>query len=245
MRIQECLFHRSIEWTKDEPAEIRAFLGEAPGIFVDVGAHEPIAGSQSHHLEQAGWSGILVEPLPDFARRLRAHRRARVFEVAAGAPEDDGQERPFILAGELSTLAPHTVVAPELHATVGRVLVRTLDSMLAETGIEQVDFISIDVEEAQHAVLRGFSIGRFRPRLMLVEDHFLSLDAHRLLKASGYKLVRRSNLNNWYVPRTTRYPLSLFGRLQFLRKLHLGRALRRAKLRRSIARKPKAQPAAR
>ena len=239
MHVRDWLFRRSIAWTRDELAEIQAFLGDAPGVFVDVGAHDPVAGSQSHHLEQAGWTGILVEPLADCARRLRAERRARVFEVAAGAPEDDGQERPFILAGSLSTLAAHTVVAPEVHRTVGRVLVRTLDSMLAEAGIDRLDFISIDVEEAQHAVLRGFSIARFRPRLMLVEDHFLDLDAHRLLKASGYKLVRRTNLNNWYIPRGERYPLSLFGRLQFLRKLHLGRPLRRAKLRREMAKAPK------
>ncbi len=44
---------------------VRKFFGDTPGFFVEVGANHPIEGSQSWHLEQRGWRGILVEPQPN------------------------------------------------------------------------------------------------------------------------------------------------------------------------------------
>ncbi len=46
------------------------FAGQT-GFFVDVGANDPKDISQSWHLEQMGWNGILIEPQPDLARKLR------------------------------------------------------------------------------------------------------------------------------------------------------------------------------
>jgi hypothetical protein len=58
------------------------FFGPHPGYFVDVGANDPQVGSQSFALEQAGWRGILVEPQPDLAEKLKRVRAARVFAAA-------------------------------------------------------------------------------------------------------------------------------------------------------------------
>src|SRR5438552_10287672 len=95
---------KSIFGDENEPELICAFLGNAPGTFVEVGANDPILLSQTYHLERLGWDGILIEPLRECADRLRSMRRARVFEVAAGAPENQGSELPLLVAGALSTL---------------------------------------------------------------------------------------------------------------------------------------------
>jgi len=44
---------------------VREFFADTKqGFFVEVGANDPKKDSQSWHLEEAGWRGILVEPLP-------------------------------------------------------------------------------------------------------------------------------------------------------------------------------------
>jgi hypothetical protein len=48
-------------------------------------------------------------------------------------------------------------------------------------------------------VLRGFDIARWRPRLILLEDHVADLSKHRYLVSSGYRIVRRYENNGWYV----------------------------------------------
>jgi hypothetical protein len=162
-------------------------------------------------------------------------RRARVFAVAAGAPEDDGKELPLLAAGALSTLGDY-IVQGVRPTEIRNVPVRSLDSILAESGIDRMDFLSIDVEGQELAVLRGLSLERYRPRLILIEDDVHDLTKHSYLEARGYKLVRRTALNNWYVPHDTPFPISLFGRWQLVRKLYLGIGLRRLKRRRRLRR---------
>src|ERR1051326_1543410 len=225
-RTMGALLAKSVLGDDEEPELIGAFLGPAPGTFVEVGANDPVQLSQTYHLER----------LCEYAERLGSKRRGRVFEVAAGAPEDEGRELPLLVAGALSTLNA-SIVEDVRASEVRQVKVRTLDSVLAEAGIERVDFLSVDVEGAELAVLRGFSIARYRPRLILVEDDVQDLGKHAYLTARGYKLVRRTALNNWYVPRTTAFPVSPFGRWQLIRKLYLGTAWRRWKRRRKPRRR--------
>jgi hypothetical protein len=108
---------------------------------------------------------------------------------------------------------------------------------LAEAGIDRVDFLSVDVEGAELAVLRGFSIPRYRPRLILIEDDVQDRTKHDYLEAEGYKLVRRTALNNWYVPEGTPFAISPFGHWQLIRKLYLGTWWRRLKRRRKLRRR--------
>ncbi len=61
----------------EEQRLIAEFFGERTGYFVEVGANEPRLRSQTFHLEQKGWTGVLVEPQPDLAER--SERRALRF----------------------------------------------------------------------------------------------------------------------------------------------------------------------
>src|SRR5262249_51963237 len=104
MRIMASLFARSVLGDAKEPELIGELLGAAAGVFGEVGANDPVLLSQTYRLEQLGWNGILIEPLRECADKLRAAGRARIYEVAAGAPEDEGRELPLLVAGALSTL---------------------------------------------------------------------------------------------------------------------------------------------
>lgn len=112
---------------------VRAFLEyltpRSPGFFVDVGANHPWRGSQTWHLEQRGWRGIVVEPLPEHADHLRRTRTAAVFEVACSSPENAGKVLPFYAADVLSGLDLKQM-APSAEPCVINVPVRTLDSAL-------------------------------------------------------------------------------------------------------------------
>src|SRR5262249_33146691 len=74
------------------------------GIFVDVGANDPKDISQTWHLEQMGWTGVLIEPQPDLAQKLREQRHARVFACACSSPENAGKVLPFQVSGIHSSL---------------------------------------------------------------------------------------------------------------------------------------------
>jgi hypothetical protein len=78
------------------------------------------------------------------------------------------------------------------------------------------------VEGHELDVLRGFDFAYWRPRLILLEDHVTSLDKHRFLNEAGYRLMRRTGLNGWYVPQDNAPALDWLGRWQIFRKYYLG-----------------------
>jgi FkbM family methyltransferase len=219
-----------------ETALVRDFFRERPrGFFVDVGANDPKKDSQSWHLEEAGWTGILVEPLPDLAAELRRVRKAQVFEVACSSPEHAGQVMQLHVAGPFSSFDPNLAVTGMRADRTIDVKVRTLDDVLAEARASApIDLMSVDVEGHELEVLRGFDFARWKPRLVLLEDHVGNLDKHRFMTQAGYALMRRTGLNGWYVPRGDAPPMDLYGRWQIFRKYYLAlpfRMLRDAKRR--------------
>jgi FkbM family methyltransferase len=207
---------------------VAAFFGDRKGYFVEVGANEPQLRSQTWHLEQAGWTGILVEPQPELADKLRATRRSTVFATACSAPEHAGRTLPLHVAGPLSSLDRAQMAPGAAPEAVIDVPVRTLDSILEEAGApENFDFLSIDVEGHEIAVLRGFNVARWCPRLILLEDHVSDLSKHRYLTAAGYRIIRRYENNGWYVPVASSAIPSFRDRWEILRKYHLALPFRR------------------
>jgi FkbM family methyltransferase len=206
-----------------ETALVRQFFaGSERGFFVEVGANEPRERSQTWHLEQAGWDGILVEPQPELADELRRARRAKVFAVACSSPQNAGKTMPLHVAGPLSSLDRGGMAAGAAPERVIDVPIRTLDDILAEAQAPSpIDFLSIDVEGHELDVLHGFDLARWRPRLILLEDHVTGLAKHRHLTHAGYRLIRRFDNNGWYVPAGTEASITLTERWEILRKYYL------------------------
>src|SRR5258708_5034959 len=110
---------------------VQEFFAGSRGFFVEVGANDPRNSSQSWHLEQRGWKGILIEPHPQLASKLREARRSPVYEIACSSPNNRGLRLPFYVAGAMSSLdraemAPGT--RPEAAISVP---IRALDDVQA------------------------------------------------------------------------------------------------------------------
>lgn len=206
---------------------VAAFFGDIKGYFVEVGANEPRVRSQTWHLEQTGWTGVLVEPQPELARELRAMRMAEVFAVACSSPDNAGRTLPLHVAGPLSSLDRSQMAPGASPEVVIEVPIRTLDSVLEEAGApEKFDFLSIDVEGHELEVLSGFDIARWQPRLILLEDHVADLSKHRYLTGAGYRIVRRYENNGWYVPNHSAVRMQGTDWWEILRKYYLALPIR-------------------
>jgi len=199
------------------------FNQQTQGVFVHVGANHPTERNQTWFLECQGWSGLLIEPNPDLSALLRARRpRSRTIQAAVCAPGQEGE-------AELHLAVDHakSSLRPEWdHALTGqrvRVPTRTLNSLIAEAGLSRIDFLSIDVEGMELEALSGLDLQRFPPHLILLEDHFYNYQKHFFLRRRGYKLVRRTGYNNWYVPQEA--PGSVFSVSSFPEMLKLGKKM--------------------
>jgi FkbM family methyltransferase len=227
------------------------FAGTRNGFFVDVGANDPKDISQSWLLEQMGWRGVLVEPQPWLAQQLREQRRAAVFACACSSPQNAGKMLPFQVSGNHSSLNLNFFVPGMRKEGIIEVPTRTLDDILTEANAPApIDLLAIDVESHEIDVLKGVNLSRWQPRLIVIEDLAFSTRLHRLLRSRGYKWVRRTGLNGWYVPDAFPMKVSAFGRWQFFRKYYLGTPFRhiretkrklRERLLRLVGRDPRAE----
>nr|WP_321983623.1 FkbM family methyltransferase [uncultured Lichenicoccus sp.] len=180
------------------------------GFYIDVGAYHPDTHSVTRAFYDRGWSGVNIEPLPDAARRLAAARpRDVTLRIALGAQP---AELPFhrVEGTGLSTLDPAIAGA---HAAAGLAVARdsvavlTLAEICALHAAPDIHFLKIDVEGAEHAVLQGADLVRYRPWIILVEATApnSTTETHRdwepLLVAAEYDFVWFDGLNRYYVAR--------------------------------------------
>jgi FkbM family methyltransferase len=214
-----------------EQGLVRAFFkGARSGFFVEVGANRPRQESQTWHLERLGWTGILIEPQPDLADDLRRERSAKVVAVACSSPRNAGRLMRLHVAGALSSLDRDRMAPGAQPERTIEVPIKTLDEILIEAGAPtRFDFLSVDVEGHELEVLSGFDIARWRPSLILLEDHVGSLDKHRFLKGAGYRLIRRFENNGWYVPLDVPVAIDLRERWNIIRKYYLALPFRIAR----------------
>jgi len=190
------------------------FGQKTDGFFVEVGANHPTELSQTWFLEQRGWKGILVEPLPACCEKLRAVRKnSIVCEAAAGAPEQVGEANLNVAQSDVWSHLGEANKDLPLAARI-KVAVRTLDSILDELHAPPVDLLSIDTEGMEIEVLRGLNLQKRRPALVLLEDHMETLDLFFYMRRTGYQLIKRTGPNNWWVPAAAKsLPMTLGERL--------------------------------
>lgn len=211
---------------------VRQFFNKKNGFFVDVGANHPTLESQTWHLEQLGWNGLLIEPLDEYCEMLRKERRARTIQVACSNPKNHGQQLRMTVAAGHSTLNANPIALGTHSKQFETVECRTLDSVLQDNDVQTIDMMSIDIEGHEMEMFAGFSLMRWKPRLVLLEDHVTTHEKHRHMVSSGYQLIFRTGLNSWYVPVEEGFSLSGIANFQKFRKYWLGLPGRKIKYRR-------------
>ena len=181
------------------------FLHRSEGNCVEVGANDGMTDSMTYHFELFGWNCLLVEPIPDLARKISVKRNCIVKNYAASSEEGEAS---FIIAEEALGMSGLELTRKQLQAITRaggtqkeiKVRKKTLDGILEESNFREIDFISIDVEGHELEVLKGFSLEKFNPRIVLLEDNSNQTDAavQNYMKSKGYIIFKRTGVNDWY-----------------------------------------------
>jgi FkbM family methyltransferase len=179
-----------------------AVIRPASRVFVDVGAFDGIGFSNTRALFERGWTGICVEPVSkNFEKLELLYRGTPVRTVRAAASDADGEAEMMVATipgheywgSDVSSLEPSTCSSWSEYAWTTEVVpTRRLDSILEAERIKQVDFLSVDVEGHERAVLDGLDLDRYRPKVIAIEAGTPELRQLVLDRTSahGYRLWR-------------------------------------------------------
>jgi len=162
----------------------RLLRGRPPGFYVDVGAHHPMRFSNTHAFYRAGWRGINIDAQPG---SMNAFYELRPEDINIEIAVSDTPGRvPFygFSAPELNGLSPSPCLPGHAAQTFPLIETTFVESVRLSDILHQhvpsgkeIDFLTIDVEGHDLAVLRSNDWERFRPLIILLESHGLSFEA--------------------------------------------------------------------
>lgn len=153
------------------------------GFYIDIGAFHPKFYSNTYRFYQRGWRGVNIDAAPGSMIAFRK-TRPQDYNIEA-AISDVEKELDFYYWGTpfgVNTFSPE--IAAEMGERFGKqpirmkVLTKRLVNILEEVlpKEQEISFMSVDVEGHDLQVLRSNNWEKYRPELVLAEDHLLLSD---------------------------------------------------------------------
>jgi FkbM family methyltransferase len=190
------------------------WIGTKDIVYLDIGAHHPTWLSNTYHLYRKGNRGVLIEPDADLCVGLRAKRpQDNVLNVAVGLSGDDTIPMYVMTSRTLNTL--DQAQAQGLEAA-GRERIEAVREV-RRLGVNEIlaqyfaagkpNFVSLDVEGLDFAILQAWDFNRFRPQVFCVETLTYTQDNTErklteiidLMVSRGYKVYADTFVNTIFV----------------------------------------------
>lgn len=181
--------------------------------YLDIGANDPVKFSNTYLLYTLGFRGLLIEPDPDLARALSRKRPGDVV-LQAGINIDGACEATLYRMNQ-PTLNTFSKADADEACAQGPYRIEeevTVPMLSAAEAIRghlggRPNFVSLDAEGLDLAILERFDFEADRPELVCVETvDFCETNLGRprtevyaLLAARGYFAHSRSHINGLFV----------------------------------------------
>ncbi|XP_064103080.1 uncharacterized protein LOC135213114 isoform X2 [Macrobrachium nipponense] len=173
--------------------------GMRNGIFVELGALDGETHSNTVFLErELGWTGLLIEPLPEGFRNLTKKGR-KAYSINAGAALTNKSAIEHFKVYDYNSLGLSHIT----NKTSKTVAIKTfpLYTMLLAVNITTIDFLSLDVEGDELKVLQTMPWDKVQVRVMCVEINHVEGGAPAVInymEKQGYILLSVRYIDAWF-----------------------------------------------
>ena len=142
------------------------------GLYIDIGAQDPVVDSVSMTFHQRGWNGVHVEPVQHDAELLPQQRSGDVvLQAAVGNKE---RNIPFfkVVNTGLSTLSASVAEQHSTRFEVNEISVAciTLKTIFNTCNSGAIHWLKIDVEGSENQVLESWGTSLARPWVVVIES---------------------------------------------------------------------------
>ncbi|MFK5997478.1 MAG: FkbM family methyltransferase [Rhodobacterales bacterium] len=186
----------------------RLLNGKRGGVFVDIGGYDGVTGSNSLFFEVfRNWTGLLVDASPVQVERAKAARRcpcvgaavagqegqADFMEVTSGYTQMSG----FLGSYDVDILAK-VRKNPQHKEVLHNLPKKTVQSILQENNLKNIDYLSLDVEGGEMDILANFPFETYIVDIFSIENNTQSSDLPQFMATKGYELLEFVGVDDIY-----------------------------------------------
>ena len=183
--------------------------------YLDIGAHHPIKLNNTYLFYKMGCRGVCVEPDPEFYFYLKRKRKQDICLNVGVGPTLKGSADFYVMSSK--TLSTFSKNEADRYQNYGNQRIRKvlqiplvpINDILQDYFQKGPDFISLDVEGTDFAVLESIDFAAFRPSVFCIETLTYSedkserkiLETIHFMHENGYLSYGDTYINTIFVDR--------------------------------------------
>lgn len=187
------------------------FPEKKDGVFVEIGAYDGVAFSNTYFFErELGWTGLCIEPNPEPFAALQNNRKAHCIQGCIA--DRTGSVKFLQISGYASMLSgikdkQHPKHLERIHKEVSQkggatteieVPTFTLKDLASKYKIHRIDFLSIDTEGNEWDILSSIDFDAIDIDVITIENNYKDQRFKNHLQSKGYVFIQKLGCDELY-----------------------------------------------
>ncbi len=184
---------------------LNIFKNQKNGFYLDIGCGHPIKNNNTYLLNKRGWSGINIDLDKDNIDLFNSYRKKDV-NIATAVSDKEGETDLYFYHNKsaLNTISKENADFQKAKVSaIKKIKTQTINKIIENSPFKdrKIDFLSVDVEGSELAILKNFDFKKYSPKVIVVEYLDLSLkkleiknlNINNIIKSEIYKLIFSNN----------------------------------------------------
>ena len=184
---------------------LNIFKNQKNGFYLDIGCGHPIKNNNTYLLNKRGWSGINIDLDEENIDLFNSYRKKDV-NLATAVSDKEGETDLYFYHNKsaLNTISKENADFQKAKVSaIKRIKTQTINKIIENSQFKdrKIDFLSVDVEGSELAILKNFDFTKYSPKVIVVEYLDLSLkkleiknlNINNIIKSEIYKLILSKN----------------------------------------------------
>ena len=167
------------------------------GFYLDIGCQHPVSNNNTYLLYKRGWNGINID-LDAKNIKLFNLDRPNDINICKCISSDQSEKDLFFFhhGSPINSLEKRTI-KDKSNFSLKKIKTYTLNSILENYKIRNIDYFNLDVEGHEIEILKNFDIDLYKPKVVSVE--FIDFQMKKLeLKNNNINRVLDSGIYKYF-----------------------------------------------
>ncbi len=174
------------------------FKSKKRGFYLDVGCQHPVSNNNTYLLYKRGWNGMNIDLDPKNIRLFNLERPDEINICKCVSSDNSKKDLFFFHPGSPINSLEKKTTKDKSNFSLKKIKTFTLNSILEDHKIRDIDYFNLDVEGHEIDILKNFDIKYYKPKVISVE--FIDYQMKKLeFKNNNINRVLQSDLYKYFI----------------------------------------------